>query len=417
MPAGSRRSTGARRWRRSTWPHDAGIPVHVYVDETRPRNQGAALTAYELGGHGVPHTVIVDNAGGHLMQRGQVDMVIVGTDRTTADGDVANKIGTYLKALAAHDNGVPFYVALPSPTIDWSLSDGMAIPIEERSGREVTHLAGQAMMARSAPSRRRPGQPGRQPGLRRDAGALCDGPHHRARCRSGHDRGACRPVSRICARSGSMSESQLRAEIVAVAQAIDRAGFCPSKSGNVSARFSQGMLITPSGLPYAQTTPDDLIHLSLDGTVLSGARKPSSEWPFHVAIYQARPDAQAIVHTHSPRATALSSTRRGIPAFHYMIALCGGADVRCAPYATFGTPELAENAVRALEGRKAVLLANHGVIALGGSLAGAHQIVAEVENLAGQYLDILAAGLEPVILDEAEMARVSAKFAGYGKVG
>jgi L-fuculose-phosphate aldolase len=214
-----------------------------------------------------------------------------------------------------------------------------------------------------------------------------------------------------------MTEAKLRAEIVAVAQAIDKAGFCPSKSGNVSARFGEGLLITPSGLPYAQTTPDDLIHLSLDGNVLGGARKPSSEWPFHVAIYEARSDAQAIVHTHSPRATALASTRRGIPAFHYMIALCGGADVRCAEYATFGTPELAENAVKALAGRKAVLLANHGVIALGGSLAGAHQIVTEVENLAGQYLDILAAGLDPVILDDAEMARVSAKFAGYGKVG
>lgn len=124
---------------------DAGIPVHVWVDETRPRNQGAALTAYELGGHGVAHTVIVDNAGGHLMQRGRVDMVIVGTDRTTATGDVANKIGTYLKALAARDNGVPFYVALPSPTIDWTLRDGLEeIPIEERSGREVTHLFGQS---------------------------------------------------------------------------------------------------------------------------------------------------------------------------------------------------------------------------------------------------------------------------------
>lgn len=123
--------------------HDAGIPVHVWVDETRPRNQGAALTAYELGAHGVPHTVIADNAGGHLMQQGEIDMVIVGTDRTTATGDVANKIGTYLKALAAHDNGVPFYVALPSPTIDWSLSDGLRdIPIEERSAREVTHLTG-----------------------------------------------------------------------------------------------------------------------------------------------------------------------------------------------------------------------------------------------------------------------------------
>lgn len=214
-----------------------------------------------------------------------------------------------------------------------------------------------------------------------------------------------------------MSTAELGAGIVAVAQAIDLAGFCPSKSGNVSARTEAGFLITPSGLPYAQTTPADLIELSLDGAVLSGARKPSSEWPFHAAIYRARPEAQAIVHTHSPRATALSCTRRGIPAFHYMIALCGGADIRCADYATFGTPELAENAVRALAGRKAVLLANHGVIALGASLAGAHQIVAEVENLAGQYLDILAAGLDPVILDEAEMARVSAKFAGYGKVG
>jgi L-fuculose-phosphate aldolase len=214
-----------------------------------------------------------------------------------------------------------------------------------------------------------------------------------------------------------MSEQTLREEIVSVAQAIDKAGFCPSKSGNVSARFGDGFLITPSGLPYARTTPEDLIYLALDGTVLSGSRKPSSEWPFHVAIYKARPDAQAIVHTHSPRATALSCARRGIPAFHYMIALCGGSDVRCADYATFGSPELAENAVRALVGRKAVLLANHGVIALGATLAGAHTIVAEVENLAGEYLDLLASGLEPVILDDAEMERVSAKFAGYGKVG
>jgi methylthioribose-1-phosphate isomerase len=122
--------------------HDAGIPLHVWVDETRPRNQGASLTAWELGQHGVPHTVIADNAGGHLMRQGEVDLCIVGTDRTTASGDVANKIGTYLKALAAHDNGVPFYVALPSPTIDWELDDGALIPIEQRDPREVTHIAG-----------------------------------------------------------------------------------------------------------------------------------------------------------------------------------------------------------------------------------------------------------------------------------
>lgn len=123
--------------------HDAGIDLHVWVDETRPRNQGGHLTAWELARHGVPHTVIVDNAGGHLMQRGQVDICLVGTDRTTRTGDVCNKIGTYLKALAAHDNGVPFYVCLPSPTIDWEVGDGVAgIPIEERAETEVTEVAG-----------------------------------------------------------------------------------------------------------------------------------------------------------------------------------------------------------------------------------------------------------------------------------
>lgn len=120
-----------------------GVPVHVWVDETRPRNQGARLTAWELGEEGVPHTVIADNVGGHLMQRGEVDLVITGTDRTTHTGDVANKIGTYLKALAARDNGVPFYVALPSSTFDWEITDGVGqIPIEERGGEEVSHLAG-----------------------------------------------------------------------------------------------------------------------------------------------------------------------------------------------------------------------------------------------------------------------------------
>ena len=134
-------------WGTATAPiymaHDRGIPLRVFVDETRPRNQGAALTAFELGQHGVPYTVIVDNAGGHLMQRGQIDLVIVGADRVTARGDVANKIGTYLKALAARANGVPFYVASPGPTFDWTIGDGLAeIPIEERSAEEVTHVVG-----------------------------------------------------------------------------------------------------------------------------------------------------------------------------------------------------------------------------------------------------------------------------------
>ena len=133
-------------WGTATAPiylaQEAGIPVHVWVDETRPRNQGASLTAFELLHQGVPHTVIADNVGGHLMQHGMVDLCIVGTDRTTRQGDVANKIGTYLKALAAQDNGVPFYVALPSTTIDWTMRDGMAIPIEQRDAAEVTVMRG-----------------------------------------------------------------------------------------------------------------------------------------------------------------------------------------------------------------------------------------------------------------------------------
>jgi methylthioribose-1-phosphate isomerase len=141
-------------WGTATAPiyvaHEENIPVHVWVDETRPRNQGAGLTAWELGGHGVDHTVIVDNAGGHLMQKGRVDMVITGTDRTTAAGDVANKIGTYLKALAACDNHVPFYVGLPGPTIDWTLTDGRDIPIEERDSAEVTTVTGRTSDGRIA---------------------------------------------------------------------------------------------------------------------------------------------------------------------------------------------------------------------------------------------------------------------------
>lgn len=155
-------------WGTATSPiyqaHDRGIPVHVWVDETRPRNQGASLTAWELGHHGVPHTVIPDNTGGHLMQHRMVDLAIVGTDRVAANGDVCNKIGTYLKALAAHDNAVPFYVALPSPTIDWTIADGMQIPIEERSADEVSLVwgktaAGEITQVRISPEASPAGNP------------------------------------------------------------------------------------------------------------------------------------------------------------------------------------------------------------------------------------------------------------------
>lgn len=209
-------------------------------------------------------------------------------------------------------------------------------------------------------------------------------------------------------------DATLRAQIIAISQALDAAGMVPNKSGNVSGRSAGGFLITPSGVPYRELAPRDLVELAVDGEPAAAGPRPSSEWRLHAAIYAQRPEAAAIVHTHSPRATALACAGRGIPPFHYMIALAGG-DIRCMPYATFGTAELARTAVRGLEGRRATLLGNHGVIAIGGSLREAHAVAIEVENLATEYLAMLAAGLEPRLLDDAELARVIARFADYGR--
>ena len=213
----------------------------------------------------------------------------------------------------------------------------------------------------------------------------------------------------------SQDESHTRTEIIAVAQALDAAGLVPNKSGNVSCRSANGFLITPAGVPYRELVPADIVESSLTGAAEAHARRPSSEWRMHAAIYADRPDAAAIVHTHSPKATALACAGRGIPPFHYMIALAGG-EIRCMPYATFGTAELAATAVQGLEGRRATLLANHGVIAIGSSLGEAHAVALEVENLAGEYLALLAADLEPRLLDDAELQRVIDKFADYGRL-
>jgi L-fuculose-phosphate aldolase len=202
-------------------------------------------------------------------------------------------------------------------------------------------------------------------------------------------------------------------DLLAAARRLDAAGFMPSKSGNLSVRDGDGFVITPAALPYAETTEADLVRVAADGAA-TGRHRPSSEWQLHAAIYAARAEVRAVVHTHSPRATALSCARRGIPPFHYMVLLAGG-EVRCAAHATFGTAALAHNAVAALEGRRAALLANHGVVAVGATLAAAVTLAIEIENLAGQYLDLLAAGLEPVLLDARELAEATAQFAGYGR--
>jgi len=218
----------------------------------------------------------------------------------------------------------------------------------------------------------------------------------------------------------------LRAEVIATARGMNAAGINVNKAGNVSVRCSRGrktgFVITPTGVPYDALTPPDLVFVPLaspatgDGLPegVIGERKPSSEWRFHFDILRTRREFDAIVHTHSQAATALACHGLGIPAFHYMVAAAGGRDIRCAPYATFGTQELSDNALVALRGRKACLLAHHGVIACERTLARALSLAIEVENLAGMYLRARQIG-DPPTLSAAEMDRVIEKFATYGQ--
>jgi len=212
-------------------------------------------------------------------------------------------------------------------------------------------------------------------------------------------------------------ERVLRSAIIATALAMNAQGINRGKSGNVSARFRNdrfdGFLITPTGIAYAETTPDDIVAMTTDGDA-RGARLPSSEWRFHRDIYRARPDVDAIVHTHAPFATTLACLHCGIPAFHYMVAVAGGKDIRCAPYATFGTQALSDHAVAALSGRRACLLANHGMIAVGASLSAALALAVEVETLAEMYWRARQQG-EPHVLSDEEMNVVLDKFKTYGQ--
>jgi len=209
-------------------------------------------------------------------------------------------------------------------------------------------------------------------------------------------------------------ENWARQSVIDTALDLTRSGLSPQQSGNVSLRFGGDMLITPTGMNYHDLLPDDIARLAFDGTVRTGTRAPSSEWHMHAAIYAARPEAQAIVHAHSDYAVTLSVMHRAIPPFHYMVALLGGRDIRCAPYATFGTAELAALVVPAIAGRKACLLAHHGQIAFGRDLAEALKLAHEVEILAGQYWRALQIGEVPLLPDD-EMTRVVEKFQSYGQ--
>ena len=211
-----------------------------------------------------------------------------------------------------------------------------------------------------------------------------------------------------------MNSSKIRKQIIETAIAFNTSGLSVGTSGNLSARISQGYLITPTGIPYTRLKEADIVEMDLQGNVVHGDLKPSSEWHFHQDIYLAREEINAIVHVHSDYATGIACTRQDIPAFHYMVARAGGDSIRCAEYATFGTDALSLNAVKALQGRNACLLANHGMIALGESIDSAYKLAEEIENIAKQYYISKQLG-EIVLLDGDEMKTNLEKFKTYGK--
>jgi L-fuculose-phosphate aldolase len=209
---------------------------------------------------------------------------------------------------------------------------------------------------------------------------------------------------------------ELREELIATAREMNRSGINQGTSGNLSLRSGDGLLITPSGFPYDRLEPADIVFLTLDcgdAPVAAGPRKPSSEWRIHRDVYRARAEALAILHAHPVHCAALACLHRPLPAFHYMVAAAGGRDIRCAPYATFGTQALSDHVLAALEGRRACLMANHGLLCLGTDLRSAVALAVEVETLARTYMQCLSVG-EPVVLDDAEMDRVLEKFKDYG---
>jgi L-fuculose-phosphate aldolase len=217
----------------------------------------------------------------------------------------------------------------------------------------------------------------------------------------------------------NQSESKLHEQLLGdqlftISQKLAELGLNKGTSGNASVRCKDGFLVTPSGISAEQMTPSSMVKMQFDGSVVELGKTPSSEWRFHRDILLSRPEVNAIIHTHSMFASTLSTLRRDMPAFHYMIALCGGDSIRCAQYALFGTQQLSDNALIALQGRKACLLANHGMIAVGETLEKALNITQEVETLCEQYLRALQVG-EPYLLSQQEMSEVQEKFKGYGE--
>lgn len=221
-------------------------------------------------------------------------------------------------------------------------------------------------------------------------------------------------VGEALAREQALAEVTVRQNVIDTGLAMSRMGLSPGRSGNVSARLGDGMLITPTGMAYDAIEPADIVFVAMDGSVPDKQRKPSSEWRFHLSAYEARPDMHAVVHTHSLHATVLACAHKPIPAFHYMVAVAGGKEIPCVPYATFGTEDLARYVAEGLRERNACLMANHGQIAIASTLDAALELASEVEVLAEQYFKVLTLG-PAKLLSDAEMSVILEKFKNYGQ--
>ncbi len=369
---------------------ERGVSVAVYSDETRPLLQGARLTAWELSESGVPVTSICDSMAGVVMREGRVQAVIVGADRIASNGDVANKIGTYSVAVLARTHGLPFYVAAPLSTVDFALAHGGQIPIEERDASEIRAFNGQQTVPDGA-SVYNP--------------AFDVTPHGYVTAIITEKGVAFPPFSESleALRRGRTPprsrEKELRAQVLRAAKSMVSDGLATGSFGNISAadRESGCLIITPSGVPYADMTEEDLCLVRLDGSVpegVSNGRKPSSELALHCAVYRARPDCGAVVHTHSPYCTAFAASTATLgPVISEMGMIAPGAVPKVAYYPP-GSVELAQQTAEVLAHANGCLLANHGAVTAADTLERAYFLAQVLED--GARAGILAGQLGAV---------------------
>ena len=389
---------------------ERGNQIAVYSDETRPLLQGARLTAWELSQSGIPVTSICDNMAGVVMAQGKVQAVIVGADRIASNGDTANKIGTYTVAILAKEHGIPFYVAAPLSTVDFSITDGTQIPIEERKEEEIRQFNDR----QTVPDAAMVFNPAFDVTPERYITAIIT------------EKGVAYPPFRAnlaALRDGKPTTDQvvytLQKQVADAAKQMVQDGLVNGSFGNVSAvsRLHNLMAITPSGVGYEQMTPEDICMVHMDGSDIDGLvnrYKPSSELPMHCAVYAAREDVNAIMHTHSAYCTAYASTGRSLGLVIGELGMVAPASVPWVGYAQPGSTELAHSVANALQEANGCLLANHGAVAISDTMERTYMLAQILEN--GAKIATLAGQMEGLTYIPAqEGAALYEKMKGYGR--